>query len=87
MFSSKFRSISVAIAAKLGFLDTSQAKQADEAVAQDKGEHPTLGFLVDQGYLDEIQAQNVRVARQKEAPLEELNENIKKAVCAVRNAR
>jgi hypothetical protein len=80
----KVKSISVAIAMKLGFLCPEEAKKADEVVEREDADTPTLGLLIDKGFLDQVQAAKVRAVRQKEAPLEELSENIKKTRVAVR---
>jgi hypothetical protein len=81
----RLKSISVAIAKKLGFLSDEKAKEADEAVAQD-GNSPTLALLVDRGYLDQVQAAKIRSVREKESPSDELTEAIKRAKCAMKNS-
>lgn len=81
----QLKSISVSIAKKLGFLDRKKAKQANACLQAIGDENPTLNALVHLGFLDEEQAQVVRLIRQKESPLEELNEQIKKARIAIQN--
>lgn len=83
---SKVKSISVAIAQKLGFLDTAKAKEADDEIQKDTDESPTLVLLVKKGFLCETQAAQVEAQRKKESPLDEMGENVKMARFAVRNA-
>lgn len=82
--SHKLKSVSVTLAKKLGFLNDKQAKEADQLIDREGGDTPTLGLLVDKGMLDIRQAAKVRELRQKEQPSDELNEQIKKAQCAIR---
>lgn len=83
---SKIKSISVAIAVKLGFICPEKAQEADEAVQQNPNDSPTLTLLVDKGYLDKIQAAKLKVERAKKEPLDDLQERVRAAKYAVRRA-
>lgn len=83
---SKLKSISVAIGVKLGFIPPEDAKTADDMIEHESDACPTLSLLVDKGFLDKAQAEVVHKARQKEAPLDEVNEDIKRVRLAIRNA-
>ena len=86
MLGKKLKSVTIAIALKLGLICEEKAAEADEVVTQDNGEHPTLTLLIDQGYLDKVQAAKLEAEREKDHPMEQLKETAKLARHAVRKA-
>ncbi len=86
MLGKKLKNMTIALGVKLGIICPEKAEEADEVVAADNGEHPTLTLLVDQGYLDAVQAAKLKREREQQHPLEELKETAKAAKMAVRRA-